>query len=164
MKLAIVGIDPGTTTGIAAIGLRGELLLLKSMKNPRIGDVSKTIVDSCRPIIIAGDVNPPPKMLEKLAAVFSAKVFFPKENMERLDKIEIAESYSKKVNPEGRVWANRHERDALASALRAWKRVRHIIDRAYDSTMGLGEETVGKVMLCVLNEGRPIEECKRRFL
>lgn len=167
--------DPGTTTAVAVIDLKGRLLLLWSMKHATQAAVSRMIIDCGRPVVIAGDVNPPPALLEKIASGFSSKLFYPESNMTIAEKLKIAEKYSKHASRResagrrpaaGRrkLWKNKHERDALAAALRAWKRIRHIIDRAYGSTEGMEESAVEKVMLCVLHEGRSIEECKRRFL
>ncbi len=163
MKLIIAGIDPGTTAGLAAIDLDGNLLLLKSIKNAARAEISEAILDAGMPLIIAGDVNPPPKMLEKLAAGFSANVFFPEKNMTRLEKIRIAERYSKSVSPDRKLWGNKHERDALAAALRAWKRIRPLIMKVEGATADMNREKANNIMTCVLMGKRSIEECKRGF-
>lgn len=125
--------------------------------------ISRMILDLGRPVIIAGDVNPPPKMLEKLAAGLSARLFYPEENMSRFEKLKIAEKYSKAISPNKKLWGNRHERDALAAALRAWKRMRHVIAKLDEAVAGMDENKAGAVMECVLLNGRPVEECRRRF-
>ncbi len=133
------------------------------MKHATQAAISRMIIDCGKPVIIAGDVNPPPMMLEKIASGFSSKLFHPQSNMTISEKLKIAEKYSKKASPDRKLWKNKHERDALAAALRAWKRIRHVIDRAYSSTEGMDEGAVENVMLCVLQKGRSIEECRRRF-
>lgn len=125
--------------------------------------ISRMILDLGRPVIIAGDVNPPPKMLEKLAAGLSARLFYPEKNMSRFEKLKIAEKYSKAVSPNKKLWGNKHERDALAAALRAWKRIRPLIMRVEGATAGMNREKANNIMACVLMGKRNIEECKRRF-
>jgi len=163
MKRIIVGIDPGTTAGIAALDIQGNLVLLKSIKNATHGEISKAIIDAGKPVIIASDVSPLPKMLEKVAASFAAKVMFPEERLTRVDKLNIAEKYSKEVSPEKKLWSNRHERDALAAALRAWRSKRHLLMKLEADVSGMGSERANKIIECVLLKGRPIEECRRRY-
>lgn len=125
--------------------------------------ISRMILDLGRPVIIAGDVNPPPKMLEKLAAGLSTRLFYPEKNMSRFEKLKIAEKYSKAVSPNKKLWGNKHERDALAAALRAWKRVRPLILKVENATARMSEEKASNIMACVLLDERSIEECRRRF-
>ncbi len=84
--------DPGTTTAVAVIGLKGRLLLLWSMKHATQAAVSRMIIDCGRPVVIAGDVNPPPALLEKIASGFSSKLFYPESNMTIAEKLKIAEN------------------------------------------------------------------------
>ena len=44
----IVGIDPGTTTGVAVFDLSGNLILIKSGKNLARSDISRIISDLSR--------------------------------------------------------------------------------------------------------------------
>jgi predicted RNase H-like nuclease (RuvC/YqgF family) len=163
MAMLIAGIDPGTTTGIAALDLGGRLLLLTSLKNADRSMISKAIIDTGRPLIIAGDVAPASRLLEKLAAAFSARIFSPEKSMDRLGKIEVAERYSKAVSPDEKLWKNRHERDALAAALRAWKSLRPVIARISEASAGMDSRSADRLAECVLLGGRPVGECRRKI-
>jgi len=125
-KPLIVGIDPGTTTGIAVLDLDGSLLLIKSGKNLSRSDVSRMVSDVGNPIIISSDINPLPRSVQKIAAGFSAMLIEPGETFSRKEKHETAKAYMKRW---GKVWANRHERDALVSGIYAYKQVRQMVDR-----------------------------------
>jgi len=125
-KPLIVGIDPGTTTGVAVFDLDGNLLLLKSGKHLGKSDVSRIISDVGDPIIVSSDINPIPKSVERVAASFSARLIEPGESFSRKEKHETARGYMKL---EGKVWQNRHQRDALVSAIYAWKQVRQVVER-----------------------------------
>ena len=127
----IVGIDPGTTTGIAVFDLDGELLLLRSGKNLSRADISKMISENGNPTIVSSDINPIPRAVERIATSFSARVIEPGETFSRKEKHESAKDYMK---VRGKVWRNRHERDALVSGIYAWKRVSQIVERI-DSRM-----------------------------
>ncbi len=130
-KPLIVGIDPGTTTGVAVFDLDGELILLKSGKNLSRADISKMISDAGNPILVSSDINPIPRAVERIATSFSARVIEPGETFSRKEKHETARDYMKL---RGKVWRNRHERDALVSGIYAWKQVRQIVVRM-DSRM-----------------------------
>jgi predicted RNase H-like nuclease (RuvC/YqgF family) len=125
-KPLIVGIDPGTTTGVAVFDLNGKLVLIKSGKSLSKSDISRMVSDAGNPIIIASDIKPLPKAVEKVATSFSAMLIEPGETFSRKEKHETAKGY---MRVHGRVWANRHERDALVSGIYAWKQVRQMVDR-----------------------------------
>ena len=56
-KFTIVGIDPGTTVGIAILSLDGELLYLKSFRGIAPDEVVKLIAEYGKPAVIASDVR-----------------------------------------------------------------------------------------------------------
>jgi len=143
------------------------------MKHPKRAALARMILDVGRPVIVAGDVSRPPALLEKTASSLSARLFFPEQSMTRAEKLRVAEKYSKEVSRKlsaghgpaairQKLWKNKHERDALACAVRAWRRVRHVIDKAYES--GAPDSVVEKMLLCVFLEGRSIEECRKRYV
>ncbi|MCX6814264.1 MAG: DUF460 domain-containing protein [Candidatus Aenigmarchaeota archaeon] len=125
-KPLIIGIDPGTTTGIAVFDLDGKLLLIKSGKNLAKSGISRIVSDAGNPIIVSSDIKPTPRAVQNVATIFSARIIEPGETFSRKEKHETARGYMKL---HGRVWANRHERDALVSGIYAWKQVRQIVDR-----------------------------------
>ena len=117
----IVGIDPGTTTGMAFLDLKGRLILTKSGRNLSRSDVSKAIADTGRPVIIAVDINPVPKRVERLASAFAAKLMWPYASLKKQDKNRLIKEYQ--------LEANRHEKDALSAAVYAYKRIRPVTNK-----------------------------------
>jgi len=122
----IVGIDPGTTTGIAVFDFEGNLVLLKSGKNLSKADIATVISGVGNPIIVSSDIRPLPRAAEKVATSFSAMLIEPGETFTRKEKHETAKEFMKL---HGHVWKNRHERDALVSGIYAYKQVRQLVDR-----------------------------------
>ncbi len=112
----IVGIDPGTTTGIAALNLKGELVDLISTRTMSSSDVIEWIAARGRPLIIATDVFPAPGAVEKIKRSFNAVLYAPGEDLAAEDKILLAKPFGYK---------NDHERDALAAAMSAFKKYRN---------------------------------------
>jgi len=121
----IAGIDPGTTTGIALLDLEGNLILTAKKKNLPRSKIIKFISDVGTPVVIAGDVSPASRLIEKIASTFSARVIIPDDSLRRKDKIATTRDFLNGSNKR----LSRHERDALAAAIYGWKRLKPLIIR-----------------------------------
>jgi predicted RNase H-like nuclease (RuvC/YqgF family) len=130
----IVGIDPGTTTAIAVLDTDGSLLSLMSKKNMSRAEISRHLSGLGRPVMVAADRRPAPAAVEKLAAVFSARLVVPDENLSRREKNHMAREFLEE-RPER---PNQHERDALASALHAYNTIRPTMRRVEKRLRVLG--------------------------
>ena len=108
----IVGIDPGTKAGVAVLSLRGKVLGLESKKNFGFDSMVEFILKHGSPLIIATDRKKVPSRIEKLAAAFDAKIFSPEKDMTGVEKQELTKKFEVKDD---------HQKDALASALAAFK-------------------------------------------
>lgn len=111
-RLLVVGIDAGTTIGIAIADINGNLLALRSGRGLSRGDVIRYLVDFGRPILIATDVAPAPNFVEKLSASLQTHLFFPDRLISVAEKRELAKTFDleSKLRP-----TNSHQRDALAA-------------------------------------------------
>ena len=109
-----MGIDLGTTTGIAILDTNGSVISLSSKKETTKNEIVKHIMKFGNPLIIASDVNPLPKGIEKLASAVGSKVFYPNISMTYKEKVKIVDDYKEKIG-------DSHQKDALAAALRAFK-------------------------------------------
>ena len=121
----IVGIDPGITTGIAFLDLEGQLIATHKKKNITKSKLVKCIADAGDPVIIACDIAPPPKVVEKVAASFSARLVAPKTPMTRVEKIRSTKEFLREAEQKLSI----HEKDALAAALLGWKSVQRLVAR-----------------------------------
>jgi uncharacterized protein len=115
-RYLIVGIDPGTTTAVAALDLDGNLLLLISSRQMAMSDVIESLYKVGKPLIIATDVQEMPYSVEKIRRAFSAIAFVPKQDVSVEIKMEMTAPFE---------YANDHERDALSAALDAYRHYRH---------------------------------------
>jgi predicted RNase H-like nuclease (RuvC/YqgF family) len=115
-RYLIVGIDPGTTTAVAAVDLDGNLLHLASSRQMSMGDVVESLYRVGKPIIVASDVQEMPYSVEKIRRAFSAVSYTPKQDVSVETKIELTASFP---------YMNDHERDALSAALDAYRQYRH---------------------------------------
>ncbi len=115
-RYLIVGIDPGTTTAVAALDLDGNLLHLQSSRQMNMADVIESLFRTGKPLIIASDVQPMPYSVEKIRRAFSAVAYSPKQDTSVETKMELTAQF---------LYGNDHERDALSAALDAYRQYRN---------------------------------------
>jgi len=125
MRYIIVGIDPGTTTGLACLSLKGDLLKTVSYKNAGKEKIIRAISELGSPVIIACDRVPVPSFVLSVKAKFNAKLFA--ELLSNEEKEHLTRRYNLK---------NKHEKDALAAAIKAYNyyssKIRNIIKYTKD--------------------------------
>ena len=108
----IVGIDPGTTLGIAAIDLNGSLVKVHSSRQMTMADATSLLWSIGKPIVVATDVSVMPYTVEKIRRAFQAVAYTPRLDISVESKYELAGKFQ---------YVNDHERDALSAALEAYK-------------------------------------------
>lgn len=111
-RYLIVGIDPGTTIGIAVLDLDGTLIHLASTRLFSASDLTREIAQMGKPLIVASDKAEMPFGVEKIRRAFAAVAWNPKKD------ILIKEKY---VLAAGHDFKNDHERDSLAAAVYAYR-------------------------------------------
>jgi len=111
-QFIIVGIDPGTTVGIACLDLYGAFIAAYSSKELSINGIIEKIMSYGYPAIIATDVTSLPQAVEKISASLDAKLYVPSTTITIREKNEIT-----KMHPVN----NAHERDALSAAIKAYQ-------------------------------------------
>jgi hypothetical protein len=94
--------------------VRGNVLNLTSIREARRSDLIKHILEFGKPLIIATDVNPLPKMIEKMAAAMGSKAFYPEVSLTNVEKERMVEDFDEYVE-------DNHQKDALAAGLKAFK-------------------------------------------
>ena len=107
----IVGIDPGTTTAAAIVGLEGEVLDVMSTRTADTATVIEWIIERGRPILVAADVTPMPESVEKIRRSFDAAGWVPSRDL----PVDVKKHRTREVG-----YDNDHERDAIAAAFGAY--------------------------------------------
>ncbi len=118
----IVGVDSGNTSAIAALTMRGEIVILKSKKRCGISWMIDEIMRVGKPVIVTCDKAKGNETARKLAALFGARLVLPQVNLSRKRKRRLLAKFHE-------VASNSHERDALASAIFAYKKYRNLFSR-----------------------------------
>ena len=117
-RLLVVGIDAGTTVGIAIADVSGNLVALRSSRGLSRGDVIRYIVEFGKPILLAADVFPAPSFIEKLSTSLQTQLFTPEKLMVVVEKRELAKSFM--TDSQLRA-SNAHQRDALAAVAKVFQ-------------------------------------------
>ena len=126
-RYIIVGIDPGTTIGVAIIDLKGKPIEVFSSKNYSCSDVIERIISRGNPLIVASDVTPTPSTVKRISRIFSSPVHELDESLSTEEKIALTKGRGYKYN-------NVHERDALAACVNAFRRYKKKFSQVHRKT------------------------------
>uniref|UniRef100_A0A7C4BAL2 DUF460 domain-containing protein n=1 Tax=Thermofilum pendens TaxID=2269 RepID=A0A7C4BAL2_THEPE len=121
----IVGVDPGMTTGVAALNLRGEVVALFSRRLLGRGQLTRILYGLGYPAVVATDVEPPPSYARRLAASLGAVLFVPPRPLSVEEKRRLAEEA---LSGSGYKVRDSHQRDALAAAYKAYLSLREKLE------------------------------------
>ncbi|MGY0288639.1 MAG: DUF460 domain-containing protein [Candidatus Methanodesulfokora washburnensis] len=151
----LVGLDPGLNFGIAIIDLDGRIVHLCTLRRASRSEVIDEIVSHGSPIIIATDVDPPPKNVLKIAGSLGVRVEVAKKEMRTDEKMDIILDY---VREEPIKLGSVHERDSLAAVLKVYKRLKPLFSKAMSRVRELGVELDRNILLRRLVEGYAIDD------
>jgi predicted RNase H-like nuclease (RuvC/YqgF family) len=104
----VVGIDPGTTTAAAVVGLDGTIFDVYSSRTADTAAVIEWLIERGRPIVVAADVTPMPETVGKFRRSFDAAAWTPATDLPVDEKLHRTRDA---------VYDDDHQRDALAAAL-----------------------------------------------
>jgi hypothetical protein len=110
----IVGIDPGTTVGIAVLDAQGKIISLTSKREAKRGEIIKYVTQFGRPVLIASDVSPMPKTIQRLASSLGCGTYSPITSLTNIEKEKMLKEFQEEIR-------NSHQKDALAAALKAYR-------------------------------------------
>ena len=114
----IVGFDPGTVSALAAVDLDGSVLFTKEFRGG-VKQAVSLLSKLGRPLMVASD-KASSEAVSRLAASFGSVTFFPKKDLTHSEKARAVKKYGIK---------SRHEKDALAAAVHAYKKHKRLICR-----------------------------------
>ncbi|MHA2366139.1 MAG: DUF460 domain-containing protein [Candidatus Hodarchaeales archaeon] len=132
----VVGVDPGTTTGLAIIDvISGNLLTLLSAREFSTSKIVRTVTKNRgKTVLICSDVRKPvPHLVQKLKKIFNAQLFAPSNpNTPRSEKRAITQSYLDSID-RGEERTDNHQRDALFAAIKGYNSIKRHIDKIKSS-------------------------------
>lgn len=112
--LLIAGIDPGTTTGYAALDTEGRTINVGSAKGLGLNQLVSEFSKLGRVIAVGTDKKKCPFLVQKFAAITGARIVTPKEDISTKEKDSIKAE-------------NGHQKDALAAARVAYKELKFLL-------------------------------------
>lgn len=124
----IVGIDPGVTTAVVMLDLSGKLVDAKSRKFFPFSEIISYISALGEPVIVSSDVNSPPRLVQRVASTFGARLHYPPEMMTAAKKAFMSKHLLYKLND--------HERDAYVAATIAFEKFRKDFEKIDSLTQG----------------------------
>lgn len=143
MSNLIVGIDTGKTAAIACIDLEGRPQCLLAATSPDLAWFVEKIRESGSPVVIASDKRRNNDTVAKLATIFDAAIYTPKEDISVERKKELARRW--KVG-------NAHQRDALSAAVFAYNHYAPKLNQTERITRGSEVSEIDRVKALVIKK------------
>jgi uncharacterized protein len=124
----IIGIDPGTTLGIAIIGIDGKLLNNFSQRAYSLSEAINHVTSHGYPICIGTDKSKVPKLIRNISTNLGIKIYAPKEDMTSEEKKILIQKYETKYKKAIK-YNNAHEYDSICCALYAYVRAKKLLSK-----------------------------------
>lgn len=140
----IVGIDPGTTTGVGILDFSGRPIKVFSKRGYGLNDLLSDLTDLGKTLIISTDKKRVPSFVHKLSVRLGARIISPDADLLVNEKKALIDGIKVK---------NDHERDSLACAIYSFKKISPLIervDRAVSKLEEMDEDLRSKVKELVL--------------
>ncbi len=161
MRKLILGVDPGTTCGLAALTLDGKPIFIASRRNWSFPDMIQTILNLGEPVLMSTDVSPAPELLRKLSKKFNAVLFTPSIPMSVSEKQHLARKYAEQYSLE---LGSAHEIDALAAAVKAYQHYKGKFDQVEAKMKGAGVNIPADYVKALVLKGYTIKRAIQHLL
>jgi predicted RNase H-like nuclease (RuvC/YqgF family) len=134
IRSIVVGVDPGTTTGLSIIDVKtGNLIFLKSFRDFGTSQIIRLVSQYGKAILVCADVIEIPHNVLRLAKILGGEIYSPKSNstISRTEKREVVQTFLEKINRINERFDS-HQRDALFAALKGYHSVEKLINKTKD--------------------------------
>ena len=145
-NLLIMGIDPGTTKGYAVLDLKGNLIRITSSKQLSLNSIIKETISIGKILVVGTDTNPVSSFVEKYSKQIGAKLVFPDNKLSLKSKRRLVDGFLKNSKVFIKI-RNKHEKDALASALYAHKRLKSLFIRIDNYLKSINKEELSNEVI-----------------
>jgi len=158
----IVGVDPGVSTGVAALTLDGRLKLLASKREWGRGEVIRTLLEVGTPLVVCSDVTPPPAYVKKLATMLNAVLFAPPHSLSVEDKRRLVSTFFESSALGYLRVKDSHQRDSLAAALYALNALKPKLEEVRERIERLGLGIPLEEVSALVIKGVPVWDAIRQ--
>ncbi len=116
--LAIIGLDPGTTSAYVVLDLQRNILKTGSGKEFTLARMISEIMEVSTPLFVSTDKAKVPSLIEEFSRKVGAEIVSPEEDLQKEEKRQsVNELQIEKAS------LNDHQKDCLAAALFSHKRL-----------------------------------------
>ncbi|MCL5427790.1 MAG: DUF460 domain-containing protein [Candidatus Marsarchaeota archaeon] len=143
MRHIIVGIDPGKTSAIACLDLNGRPVMLRTGRHAGLEWFVGLIHEAGSPAVVACDKRNADHTASRLAAIFDAVLFSPREDIRVAKKDELRRAMKTR---------NHHERDALTAAVTAYNAFANKLNQVEHLSRTNGIDDIDTVKALVLKK------------
>jgi predicted RNase H-like nuclease (RuvC/YqgF family) len=125
--------------------MRGNVVHISNRRSISKSGIVRVIAKFGKPLIVAVDVNPAPRNIEKIASSMGAEMSVPFRSLSTKGKRSTVKEFVRKYEKLSGIrlkFKSRHERDALAAALKALKTNRQLIRKVDNALRKEGLEDI----------------------
>ena len=137
-RILLLGVDPGSTIGYSILDIDGKLIEVDSSKTLSLSALRLNTISYGKVILVSTDKNPPPKFAIALSNSLGARLFYPKFDLRIEEKKELIKNHKTR---------NSHQRDALSSAILAYKKITPLLSRIKKHTTQNNFEQVADLVI-----------------
>lgn len=141
LKSVILGVDPGTTTGLAIIDVKtGNLIYLNSFRDFGTSRIIRLVSQYGKTILVCTDVKDIPHNVQRIARYLGAEIssIHNTNNVSRAEKRIVVQNFLENTRMKDDR-TNTHQRDALFAAIKGYQsiekqigKIKNLIDSRTD--------------------------------
>jgi predicted RNase H-like nuclease (RuvC/YqgF family) len=99
---------------VAILDTEGNIIKLSSKRAENRSEIINYILKFGKPVLVASDVNPLPKNIEKISTSLGCEAYYPEVSLSNLEKAKMIKKYKEEIK-------NSHQKDALAAGIKAFR-------------------------------------------
>lgn len=119
-------------------------------------EIIRRVTKFGKPLIVTVDVAPAPRNVERISSSMGGVLFLLEKSMSNKEKNDIVKVFKRKYKNESGIElkiGNRHERDALAASVKAWKGNNYLLRKVNNALRRRGLERIFDNVVGILIKG-----------
>ncbi|MFT4309304.1 MAG: DUF460 domain-containing protein [Candidatus Woesearchaeota archaeon] len=154
-KPVILGVDPGTTTGITILGVDGKIIYVGSSKDLGLSDAISIIRSKGLPISIGTDKSKVPAMIKSMSSSLGIRVYSPSFDMSTEEKKALYNKHQERIG-DSIEYNNSHEYDSICSAIYAYNKSLKLLKKLYDRRDMIPVHRIEEYYKRAFNDDKPL--------
>lgn len=167
-QLYVAGLDAGAIAAYFLLDLDNNVIEFNSYRNSSPDHITKELTKKGRIVLLGSDVKPASSLTKKISQRIGARILEPDHNPGAQEKIKVVDNFLKQQKVRLPM-QNKHEKDALASALFGLKQINGLLSKIDNHLEQIhqshNQDLKNKIRYKVLIENKPISvavrECEK---